>query len=347
MTQTVSGFENIHNQQSPINEIKTLLQSDTLPNAILFTGNESSKINETALFFSKAANCTKDSANPCGSCISCKKIEQGVHPDILFINTADKKNITISQIREIGSRLSIKANEARVRTVILPHAEKMNIPAQNAMLKMLEEPPDRTVFLLFAPKVTDMLPTIQSRCRKIGCIPPDRASIEAYLTGTHEVAPDMARIISRTCGENLEKALMLLDLQKDATHEPEGGWIEHRRTTLHSLFFLLGAVDQIPRYMSRCLLLVEHLTRKPELLGEMFMILRTFFRDLSVFRHAPQDIINTDFFDSFEDICAKRPYNDHLDWIKGLFEAQRKIEANASARLTLERFFLQLPPKGM
>ena len=92
--------------------------------------------------------------DPCGCCKSCRKIQTGNHPDIIQVKPFGPL-IRIGQIRDLCRILAMKPYEARYRVVIISHAQAMNPAAGNALLKVLEEPPDRTILILTAMQATD------------------------------------------------------------------------------------------------------------------------------------------------------------------------------------------------
>lgn len=107
---------------------------------------------------------------PCGSCPHCRKASAGIHPDITVVarETDDKgkprREIYIEQIRRIVVDAHITPNEAAKRVFIIREADKMNLAAQNALLKILEEPPEPVAIILTVQSVSLLLPTVRSRC---------------------------------------------------------------------------------------------------------------------------------------------------------------------------------------
>lgn len=120
-----------------------------------------------------AAVCEAAGKKPCGLCRHCRKAEAGIHPDITAIGRlADdkgkkKKQIGVDQIRELSADACMLPNEAARKVYIIEDADSMNPPAQNAALKLLEEPPLGAVFLLCAENAMQLLPTVRSRCALI------------------------------------------------------------------------------------------------------------------------------------------------------------------------------------
>ena len=106
---------------------------------------------------------------PCMICNQCKKYMRGIHPDVIFVNRLPKKReILVDQIRELKRDVIVLPNEAEKKVYIINDADTMNTSAQNAFLQMLEEPPSHTVFILKTGNPSTLLPTIRSRCVKLG-----------------------------------------------------------------------------------------------------------------------------------------------------------------------------------
>ena len=144
--------------------VQNFIKSHRIPHAIMIEGeNESSNL-KLANFIACAAVCTSDSA-PCGECRECHLANVGSHPDITYIESAEgKKILSVSQIRELRADAFVRAHSAAHRVFIIKDANRMNAQAQNALLKVLEEPPGNVVFILLTPSKTMLLDTIVSRC---------------------------------------------------------------------------------------------------------------------------------------------------------------------------------------
>ncbi|HAO22130.1 MAG TPA: DNA polymerase III subunit delta' [Desulfobacteraceae bacterium] len=156
-------------QENALSLLSVLLGKGRVPHALLFTGIEGAGKRAAAIRFAMMCNCLSPDA-PCGTCRSCRNIVSGVHPDVHLIEPSGAF-IKIDQIREIGGILAMKPYEAKMRVVIICSAGAMNPEASNALLKMLEEPPDRTILILTTHQKSDLLPTILSRCQLIRFMP--------------------------------------------------------------------------------------------------------------------------------------------------------------------------------
>jgi len=119
-----------------------------------------------------AAVCSGDDAqgHPCRVCANCGKVLRGVHPDIAVIEPATRE-ITVGQIRDLARDALIVPNEAGRKVYILSPADLMNTPAQNALLKLLEDPPAHVVIILKTDSPRALLPTVRSRCVSLKSLP--------------------------------------------------------------------------------------------------------------------------------------------------------------------------------
>lgn len=119
------------------------------------------------------AVCTSPGARPCGVCRACRKAKAGIHPDIITVRrqTDDKgrlrREITVDQIRWMAADAVVLPNEAEQKVYLIEEADKMNVQAQNAALKLFEEPPRGVSFLLCVTNPSLLLPTVRSRCGEI------------------------------------------------------------------------------------------------------------------------------------------------------------------------------------
>ena len=122
-----------------------------------------------------AAVCSGAGVRPCGKCRDCRKAAEHVHPDIITVSRLlddkgrPKREIGVDQIRDVIADAQVLPNEAARKVYIIDRAETMNPAAQNAALKLLEEPPAGAVFLLCTTNAMQLLPTVRSRCAEYIC----------------------------------------------------------------------------------------------------------------------------------------------------------------------------------
>ena len=149
--------------------------ADELAHAYILLSASAAERQQTAQRLCAAILCSAKSNVPCGLCRDCRKVREGVHPDLIQVSRLSddkgrkKREITIDQIRAIVTDSVILPNEAERKVYVIEDADSMNIPAQNAALKLLEEPPKGVFFLLCASNAESMLETVRSRCAEIVC----------------------------------------------------------------------------------------------------------------------------------------------------------------------------------
>lgn len=184
--------------------------SAAIPHAIIIEGAQGSGKFTLALHFAAMMNCAENDA-PCGKCPSCTKIFSGVHADVSVLDLEeDKKTISVSKVREIISDAALIPSEAEKRVFIIRNGQALTPQAQNAFLKIFEEPPKNVVFLLLTTDKKLLLPTIFSRAVLIKTQPLPNDVMEAELSkGTKASQSDIEAAVSVAQG-SLGKARELL-----------------------------------------------------------------------------------------------------------------------------------------
>ena len=183
------SFSDLKNHRAIAEQLRYSLERGRLAHAYLFTGARGSGTEDVARTLAQALNCLEKENDACGRCDSCRRIAAGNHPDIHWIRPESKsRRITVDQLREFERAVNLRASNARVKVGIIADAECLNEEASNAFLKTLEEPPSQTIIILLTAEPQRLLPTILSRCLRIGFGPiaqaesPYRAQILPVLT---------------------------------------------------------------------------------------------------------------------------------------------------------------------
>lgn len=149
--------------------LRRAIERDRVPNAYLFSGPPGAPLLDTASALACALNCQRHKGTPCGECDACSKIVAGIHPDVVTLVREGAANIVpIESVRtQVIGRIGLPPHEADTRVFIVEEATAMAPPAANALLKTLEEPPARTLFVLCTTAPEQLLPTIRSRCQRV------------------------------------------------------------------------------------------------------------------------------------------------------------------------------------
>ena len=180
---------------------------DRIPHAILIEGDKGTGRHTLARFLSEAAVCGGENP-PCGVCRGCHLAQTGVHPDISVTAPEDgKKSITVAQIRAVRNEAYIKPHMARRRVFLIDKADSMNEQAQNALLKVLEEPPGDIIFVLIAESAAALLDTIISRCTVLSLVPPEMPEAAEYLKNNSDYTDGQIKSALESTGGNIGAAL--------------------------------------------------------------------------------------------------------------------------------------------
>jgi DNA polymerase-3 subunit delta' len=261
----------------------------------------------------------------CGVCKTCRKIGSGNHADIIRIQPSGAF-IKIAQIRELLDTLAMKPYEAKIRVVVISDAQAMNAAASNALLKILEEPPDRTVLVLIATQKSDLLPTIVSRCQHIGFNPITKNSLAVLLREAHGIAPETAESIAAMANGNLSRAQAMV----------RQNWLERRE-------WLLEEINALSlQKMSRLFALAQKLSGEKEMFSETLEVMKIWFRDLAIGQYDTNKIINQDIAEKVKIASEKDSTESLLSKFDAVQQAQNRITANSNLRLTMENLLIQL-----
>ncbi len=183
MTNAILPMPPFEWQQSLWDEYYSRFSENKLPHAYLLAGQDGIGVEELALAMGQFLLCLSPlNQIACGRCRGCQLLHADTHPDLKRVHPeAPGKQIKVDQIREIGHFVDQTAQQGGYKVIILSPAESMNINASNALLKNLEEPAGKTVFILVTHQNNRVLPTIRSRCSLVSLFPPPRGDSLAWL----------------------------------------------------------------------------------------------------------------------------------------------------------------------
>ena len=335
-----AGFSAISNQEKAVQRLTGFIRSGNIPHALLFTGLDGIGKKKTAMALATALNCQTiagqplmgyEPIDPCGTCRPCKKIAAGHHPDIIIVEP-EQSRIKISAIRDLGNALAVKPYEALTRVVVIDQAQAMNPQAGNALLKLLEEPPAKTILILIAVNTYSLLPTIVSRCQQISFRPIPFQTLAKYL-GQKDIPPEKAEILSKLANGSFAKAERLADTD----------WLS-RREWITQVIERLGGNRQDNRRAALCMAFSEMLAKDRDAIADILELMTSWFRDLAVVKEGAENIINQDLLPRIRQAAQHCPTKTVLTNIGHLETARKKIEANANIRLTMDIMLMNLFP---
>lgn len=303
--------------ESTLETLKKAASSGQPSHAYLFTGPEHVGKTTTARRFAAALLCGRPNA-PCGTCANCVLLESGNHPDYLEVGSDEEaKTIPITEVRELSKQLSLMPHSSRFRVAVISNAERLGLPAQNALLTLLEEPPEYAVLILTATTPSRLLPTTVSRCQQIRFSLPEAGELAGALKGLTN--SDTARQAVAASGRRPGLAVRLVgDLDALKVRAEWGKQLEQIQSATIpeklAMAKILSADDQLPQ------LLDEWITLTRLALGPAE---KTEPKTVTVLRNQlGQDVLATQ--------------------LSRLFAARRRLRYNPNVQLLVEQLLLRL-----
>ena len=208
---------------------KESLAKGRLGHAYLIVGDPRGNAARLADNILKLLYCANPEKRPCSECDNCRRVERRIHPDVMWVEPVKKsRGILVNQVEEVLKHIFQTTYEGGWKAVVLMNAERMNIEAANKLLKTLEEPSPKSVFLLVSDQPEALLPTIISRCQRVAL--PDSASVsaDALRNAVAEIAGGMTGGLAARLGKAREMAALLQHMRAEAESEA-AEWFSRNR----------------------------------------------------------------------------------------------------------------------
>lgn len=333
------GFHLIRGQERALDLLTTLLSKGCIPHALIFAGIDGIGKQTAARAFAMACNCLDprpcapsdrapmgtSQVNPCGRCRNCRRIHSDNHPDVIHVRPSGHL-IRIGVIRELIQRLTLKPHETGRRVVVIAEAHRLNPEAGNALLKLLEEPPDKTLLILTTRQISDLLPTIASRGQQIRFLPLRAEIMTELLIENEGLGAEDAAAASVLAGGSYTRALTMV----------QDGWIAKRR-------WLAREISRLDRQPTTLLLaLAEKLAAGKDQLPDALAWLLSWYRDLIVYSHRPDQVLNRDLDRPLREAIAHGGLQAGISGMQAVQRALQALQESANPRLTMESLVLQL-----
>ncbi|MFA6574994.1 MAG: DNA polymerase III subunit delta' [Nocardioides sp.] len=198
-------WDQLVGQRHAVQALKTAAGGHGMSHAWLFTGPPGSGRSNAAIAFAAALECEQGG---CGACHECHTVLAGTHADVSVIRT-QKLSIGVDEVRDLVRRAALAPVGRRWQIMIVEDADRLTDQACNALLKAIEEPTDRTLWMLCAPTVEDVLPTIRSRCRLLTLATPSTEEVAAFLVRVEGVNDALAAYAARASQGHIGRAKAL------------------------------------------------------------------------------------------------------------------------------------------
>ena len=227
-----SVWEALVGQRRAVEPLRAAAAGHGMSHAFLFTGPPGSGRSNAAIAFAAALQCEEQPPG-CGTCHSCHTILAGSHADVTVVRT-DRLSIGVDEVRDLVRRSALAPVGRRWQVMIVEDADRLTEQAANALLKAIEEPTERTVWMLCAPTVEDLLPTIRSRCRLVTLSTPSAEEVADFLSRTDGVDPALASYCARASQGHIGRARALARDEGARNRRKEVVSIPARLTSLGS-----------------------------------------------------------------------------------------------------------------
>ena len=345
-------FADIVDQNGIKRHFQKALKNGSFPHAYILAGEEGSGRHFISTVFAQAVVCTDRKVDertgflePCCECSACRRVLDGSHPDVRVILPEKTGAVGVDDVREkLNNDVVKKPFEAARRIYIIPDADRMTIPAQNAILKTLEEPPSYVTIMLLAENPALFLQTILSRSMLLQIRPASEESVVRFLMGMRHVVDYQARMAAAFSSGNVGKAIRLTD--NDSFNELRKQTLELITRSEHmDAAGIAAAVKDIVRERdSDGNEKSEKEKTDPKTVKKFLDVCEYAFRDALVYRAEgnTSHLILSDESSHIRDISEKLTF----DGLRALFDetkrAEARINANVNTELVLELLFLSI-----
>ena len=356
-------------------------ESQEMTHAWVFTGPPGSGRSSAAVAFAQALICPN---NGCGTCNDCNSAKTHGHPDVEIIRT-EGLSIKVEEVRELLTRVAWAPSMGGWRVVVMEDADRLTESAANALLKAIEEPGTRTVWLLCAPTLHDVLPTIRSRCRHLQLRTPSLEAVTNVLINRDHIAPDMADFAARVSQGHIGRAkylatnesvrsnrklIMQLPLQLGslaaafqaaqilidlATTEANASSDERDEKEVEKLQEAYGKGATGRGMATGGAKAVKELEKEQksrstrmvrDSIDGALLDIATFYRDVMMVQSGNTDsMINTDMREQIELYAANSPSHSTINKINAIMDARENLARNLAPLVTCEALMCQLARK--
>ena len=287
-------FDDVVGQMAVTQTLKTQLQSGRLSHAYLFTGSRGTGKTSSAKILAKAVNCLNpQDGNPCNCCSACRTIDSGACMDVLEIDAAS--NNGVDNVRDLRDDAVYTPSQVKMRVYIIDEVHMLSISAFNALLKIIEEPPEHLLFILATTELHKVPATILSRCQRFSfrrISQEDIASRLQYVAYQENIDLDdsAARVLARLADGGMRDGLSLLDQCASATN----GELTAQR--VYQCLGIAGIQDcgQLMSYIANhdtknALAMMNRIYAEGKDMGALLDELACLTRDLMILKTAPKE----------------------------------------------------------
>ena len=326
----MAGFKNIVGHKQIIEHLQSAIRMGKISHAYILNGENDAGKMMLAESFAMTLQCEAGGDEPCMECRSCRQAKEHNQPDIIYVNHEKPNIVSVDDIRhQLNNDIVIKPYSSKYKIYIVDEAEKMNIQAQNALLKTIEEPPSYAIIMLLTTNADGFLPTILSRCITLNLKTVKEDLIKEYLMKHHQVPDYQAEICASFAQGNVGKAIKLASSDEFNELKKEALQLVKKIEDM-DLYELNQVIKQISEYKNK--------------IEEFFDLLILWYRDVLYFK-STENVNNLIFKDEVYDIkkqAAKKSYSGIETILKNLEKTKVRLNANVNFDLSIELLLLTM-----
>ena len=326
----MAGFQDILGHEQIIEHLQNAIKTDKVSHAYILDGPDMSGKKMIADAFSMTLQCEKKGTEPCMECHSCKQALGKNQPDIIYLQHEKPNTISVDDIRsQINNDIGVKPYSSPYKVYIVDEAEKMNVQAQNALLKTIEEPPAYAVLLLLTNNAEIFLPTILSRCVRLSLKAVPDEKIKKYLMEHYQVPDYKADVCVAFAQGNVGKAIELA-ASEDFNEIKNSALQLIKRLDDIELYEMTEAVKQIANFKLQ--------------INDYFDLIMIWYRDVLLYK-ATADVNKLIFKEEVYDIkkeASRSSYGGIENILEALEKAKIRLNANVNFDLVIELLLLTI-----
>lgn len=326
----MAGFKDILGNENSLEHFRKAMEHGKISHAYIVNGEKGMGKKSLAKAFAMTLLCQEGGKEPCMKCHSCIQALTNNNPDIIYVKHEKPNLISVDEIRtQLVNDVDLKPYSYKYKIYIVEDAQFMNVQAQNAMLKTIEEPPEYAIIMLLTTNMELMLQTVLSRCVTLNMQPLKHEVIKDYLMKKEKVVDYQAEIAASYAGGNLGKAINLA---------ASAGFSE-----------MLDEVTQLLRYIKdmqayEVVAAVKRAADYKYTFNDYIDLMILWFRDVLLYKASMNvnDLIFKNELKTIKQHAANSSYNGIEEILKALDKAKLRLKSNVNFDITIELMFMTI-----